>query len=68
MKTSRHAPDKLVFWSQHIEQWKSSGLQKEYCAAHSLGLKSFGRWKRILALHGFPTVVRRVGGDAVGMV
>lgn len=50
MKTRGHAPAKLKYWSRHIEMWKSSGLhQKEYCEKLGLGLKSFGRWKGILA-------------------
>lgn len=50
MKTRGHVPAKFKYWSRHIEMWKSSGLrQKEYCAKRGLGLKSFGRWKGILA-------------------
>ena len=50
MKARGHVPEKVKYWSRHIEIWKSSGLrQKEYCANRGLGLKSFGRWKKILA-------------------
>lgn len=48
MPARGHAPAKTRFWSQHIKAWEASGLQqKEYCAKNRLGLKSFGRWKRI---------------------
>lgn len=50
MKARGHSSERAKYWSRHIEMWKSSGLhQKEYCAKRGLGLKSFGRWKGILA-------------------
>jgi hypothetical protein len=50
MKFSNRHLAKSEFWSKHIEKWRSSGLlQKEYCANAGLHVKSFGRWKSILA-------------------
>lgn len=50
MRYEKHSPSKAAYWSKHVDQWIKSGLlQKDYCAKHGLGLKSFGRWKRILS-------------------
>lgn len=49
MRSEKHFPEKAKYWAAHIEKWRQSGLlQKTYCAKHGIGLKSFGRWKRIL--------------------
>lgn len=53
MRYEKHSRPKAAYWSKHVDQWKKSGLlQKDYCAKHGLGLKSFGRWKRILSQSG----------------
>lgn len=55
MRYEKHSRPKAAYWSKYVDQWKKSGLlQKDYCAKHGLGLglKSFGRWKRILSQSG----------------
>jgi len=35
------------FWQAHLEAWYRSDLtQRDYCASHGLGEKSFYRWHR----------------------
>lgn len=71
MPVRGHVPAKTRFWSQHIKAWKASGLQqKEYCAKKKLGLKSFGRWKRILEqlAPGQLPASPRIANDAGGML
>ena len=37
--------DKVIFWQQHIEQWKHSELtQKSYCHAQELSYAQFKYW------------------------
>lgn len=72
MPARGHAPAKTQFWLQHIKAWEASGLQqKEYCAKKKLGLKSFGRWKRILeqlAAHGELPDSSQIRNGAGGMI
>lgn len=49
MKAGDHNPTRKKFWSEHVENWRSSGLQqREYCTRKGIGLRSFVRWKQIL--------------------
>ena len=43
--------DKVIFWQQHLDQWKHSELtQKSYCYAHELSYAQFKYWlKRLRA-------------------
>lgn len=45
--------EKRNYWSQHIEDWKSSGLtQSQYCDKQQLKLSTFRYWKaRLTRLH-----------------
>lgn len=62
MKSSKHDPAKVAYWSAHITKWKRSGLlQKEYCARQGLHVKSFGYWKRAL---GYGTSARAAKDDS----
>lgn len=67
MRTEKHLSAKARYWAAHIEKWRQSGLlQKTYCAKHGIGLKSFGRWKRILKQSEQSTVsLKRESADTV---
>jgi len=43
MKTSKN--EKRLFWSNHIKQWRSSGLsQAKYCLKENISFHSFSWW------------------------
>ena len=42
----RDSEAKQIFWQQHIENWKSSGLsQANYCQKHQINLHTFTSWR-----------------------
>ena len=44
---ARTEQKKQASWQEHIQSWEQSGLsQKAYCRAQSLGLSTFGYWRR----------------------
>jgi len=54
MKTSNENSDahteKRTFWSNHIQQWKTSGeTQRQYCRQQQLVPHQFTYWKRRLS-------------------
>ena len=47
---------KQIYWKQHIENWKSSGLsQIQYCRDHNLKVPTFQYWKSKLDRLTLPT-------------
>jgi hypothetical protein len=44
---SIYKTEKRLYWENHIEKWKASGLsQVEYCRLNDVKVKSFRYWKR----------------------
>lgn len=61
--------DKHQRWRERIQAWKQSGLtQKEFCEHHHLGLSTFQRWRRILAVEVKPKESAAVSFLPVGVV
>ncbi len=56
-------------WRERIQAWKQSGLiQKEFCEQHQVGLSTFQRWRRILAVEVKPKESAAVSFLPVGVV
>jgi hypothetical protein len=42
--------EKERYWTEHIADWRASGLsQMDYCRKHGVSKSTFGLWKRKLA-------------------
>lgn len=56
-------------WRERIQVWKQSGLtQKEFCEQHHVGLSTFQRWRRKLAIQEKPKGSAAVSFLPVGVV